>query len=109
LKRQSIFLKKPVVYFCGHVSREIKSVKVWLGNIQPVSALVTGIIIAFLNQAEYKPRIDYGYNGTSPSTSTYVDNKSCSACGRSVSLAASAGQRCPHCGVYWSTERRING
>jgi hypothetical protein len=34
-------LKKPVVYFCGHVSREIKSVKVWLGNIQPVSALVS--------------------------------------------------------------------
>ncbi|MGD0815318.1 MAG: hypothetical protein ABSA83_17105 [Verrucomicrobiota bacterium] len=33
-------------------------------------------------------------------------SKSCSGCGRQVSIAAHAGQRCPHCGVYWSSERQ---
>lgn len=70
---------------------------------------LAGIIIAFLKEAEYKSSADYGYAGGSPYTSTFLTSKSCSACGRSVSLSSSPGQRCPHCGAYWSTERRING
>jgi len=30
--------------------------------------------------------------------------KRCSNCGRTVSREAQAGERCPHCGVYWSYE-----
>jgi hypothetical protein len=33
--------------------------------------------------------------------------KKCSGCGRNVSLTSQAGQRCPHCGGYWSFERQI--
>jgi hypothetical protein len=32
--------------------------------------------------------------------------KSCSSCGREVSILSHAGERCPHCGVYWSSERQ---
>jgi len=38
-----------------------------------------------------------GYNSTV--------SKSCGTCGGAVSASAMAGGRCPHCGVYWSTER----
>lgn len=69
---------------------------------------LAGIIIAFLKEAEYKSRADYGYAGSGSYTSTFIANKSCSACGRSVSLSSAAGQRCPYCGAYWSTERRVN-
>jgi hypothetical protein len=46
------------------------------------------------------------YNSSSSygSYSTY-SSKSCSACGRPVSSFAHAGERCPHCGVYWGSER----
>ncbi len=30
---------------------------------------------------------------------TFLPDKTCSDCGKSVSLSASAGQNCPHCGV----------
>ncbi len=33
-------------------------------------------------------------------------SKHCSACGKIVSNSSRAGQRCPHCGAYWSTELR---
>lgn len=69
---------------------------------------LAGIIIALLKPAEYKPRTDYDYTSPNYPTSTYISQKTCSACGRSVSLSSSAGQRCPYCGVYWSTERRMN-
>jgi len=36
---------------------------------------------------------------------TSTISKSCGTCGKPVSVAAMAGGRCPHCGVYWSTER----
>ena len=32
--------------------------------------------------------------------------KSCSHCGREVSLSSRVGQQCPHCGAHWSAERR---
>lgn len=41
------------------------------------------------------------YSGGSSSYST-VD-KSCGRCGGSVSLAASAGESCPHCGAHWGS------
>lgn len=31
--------------------------------------------------------------------------KSCSGCGRSVSLSSRVGDKCPHCGATWSYER----
>lgn len=34
--------------------------------------------------------------------------KSCGACGKSVSSSSKVGDRCPHCGVKWGYERRIN-
>lgn len=43
-------------------------------------------------------------SSTSGSYSTYSASKSCSRCGRQVSLSSTAGQTCPHCGAYWSTE-----
>jgi hypothetical protein len=37
-------------------------------------------------------------------------SKSCSNCGRSVSLSSRAGDRCPHCGAIWGSEQqRFNG
>jgi len=32
----------------------------------------------------------------------YLQSKSCGGCGRTVSLSANAGDRCPHCGAYWA-------
>jgi len=34
--------------------------------------------------------------------------KNCGSCGKPVPLSSAAGQRCPHCGAYWSTERTVN-
>lgn len=45
-----------------------------------------------------------GSSSSYSSGSYYSSSKSCSACGKAVSLSASAGQSCPHCGAYWSTE-----
>jgi rubrerythrin len=39
---------------------------------------------------------------------TGYTSKKCSACGKEVSVAAAAGQRCPHCGAYWSYEQSLN-
>lgn len=36
--------------------------------------------------------------------SVYWEQKFCSACGREVPLSSHTGQRCPHCGAYWSYE-----
>lgn len=33
--------------------------------------------------------------------------KTCGRCHEPVSILATAGQRCPHCGVYWDYEREI--
>ena len=33
-----------------------------------------------------------------------MTSKTCGSCGGNVSLSASAGQHCPHCGVYWGVE-----
>jgi hypothetical protein len=68
---------------------------------------LSGLIIAFLGESQYKSRGGYSYSGGSSFGSPYLADKSCSACGRSVSLSSSAGQRCPHCGAYWSAEREI--
>lgn len=93
-----------VVILAGKLNRS----RIGWGIFSLLLPWAAGIIIAFLKEAEYKPKIDYSYTKPSYSGSTYVSQKTCSACGRSVSLSATAGQRCPHCGVYWSTERRMN-
>lgn len=36
-----------------------------------------------------------------------LSDKQCGRCGRSVSLSASAGDSCPHCGARWSYEKTI--
>lgn len=42
-----------------------------------------------------------GYSGNVSYTTT---SKSCGNCGRTVSVSATAGQRCPYCGAYWGRE-----
>ena len=75
---------------------------------------LAGFIITFLDENIYGSYKNYSYNGNEygyndsiSHTSTYLADKSCSACGRSVSLSSSAGQKCPYCGAYWSSERQI--
>ena len=92
------------VILAGKLNRS----KIGWGIFSLLFPWLAGIIIAFLKESEYKSRADYGYAGSGSYSSTFLANKSCSGCGRSVSLSSAAGQRCPHCGAYWSTERRIN-
>lgn len=72
-----------------------------------------GLILPFLYKAEPSTETSCSTTGGwSPSTSVYgggstLTDKQCSNCGRSVSLAAQAGQSCPHCGAYWGSERQI--
>ena len=33
--------------------------------------------------------------------------KSCSHCAREVPANSKAGEKCPHCGVYWSDEKEF--
>lgn len=40
---------------------------------------------------------------------TTVVRKTCSSCHKVVPPASRAGERCPHCGAYWSTERWEGG
>ena len=63
-------------------------------------------ILSFLDESEDD---DYSYPGGSSYGSssygnTYATDKSCTACGKGVPLSSAAGQHCPHCGVYWSSE-----
>ena len=46
----------------------------------------------------------YSYGGYGSSSSTHTVSKSCEACGKAVSINASVGDRCPHCGVIWERE-----
>ena len=57
-----------------------------------------GVILGFVAFLK-TPASSSGYG-------SYSISKNCSACGRPVSSAARAGQRCPHCGAYWSYERQ---
>lgn len=59
------------------------------------------IVLAFLDRASSPFRFKSSYTPMS-----YTMNKTCSQCGRSVSLISRAGQHCPHCGAYWSFERK---
>lgn len=60
--------------------------------------------------------LPYGTNPYQPDTSipvyeTYeytVEYKYCTKCNKKVSDSASVGDRCPHCGVYWSHDDRGN-
>ena len=48
--------------------------------------------------------VDKGWSlGSAPTPSSY-QQKTCSKCRKSIPLSAHAGQRCPHCGAYWSYE-----
>lgn len=38
---------------------------------------------------------------------TNLREKRCSHCGKTVSIASKAGEKCPHCGAYWSHEKKI--
>lgn len=57
-----------------------------------------GIVDSQGNELPYSPQ---GY------AEDTVISKSCGACGKSVSSGSQVGDRCPHCGVVWGTERRI--
>ncbi len=46
------------------------------------------------------------FSSASPGGGGFSVAKTCSRCGKSVSAAARAGQRCPHCGAYWSSEKQ---
>ncbi len=57
-----------------------------------------GIVDSRGNELPYSPEGTAGDN---------VVSKSCGACGKPVSVSSQVGDRCPHCGVVWGTERRI--
>lgn len=57
-----------------------------------------GIVDSRGNELPYSPQ---GYAGD------VVLSKSCGVCGKTVSSDSQVGDRCPHCGVVWGTERRI--
>lgn len=65
---------------------------------------ISCFILPFLDEAPYRSSSFFG--GSSYGGSYYADKK-CSACGKSVPLSSTSGQRCPHCGVYWSSESKI--
>ncbi len=44
----------------------------------------------------------------SPAGSDSFITKSCGSCGKPVALSSKVGDRCPHCGVIWGTERKTN-
>jgi competence protein ComGC len=44
----------------------------------------------------------------SPAGSGSFITKSCGACGKPVASSSKVGDRCPHCGVKWDSERRTN-
>lgn len=64
-------------------------------------------ILPFLNEAEERSYSKSSSYESGSYGSTYMSDKSCSACGKSVSLSSLAGQSCPHCGAYWGSEREI--
>jgi hypothetical protein len=41
------------------------------------------------------------------SASNVGESKVCGKCGKAVPISASAGQSCPHCDAYWSSENKI--
>jgi hypothetical protein len=65
-------------------------------------------ILPFLKWKEttYRPATSYNSSsyGNSSWGSGYYSDKTCSSCHKSVPTSSRAGQYCPHCGVYWSTE-----
>jgi hypothetical protein len=64
----------------------------WLWAIVSiVGPLVSFIIASSLPLSLFEP--DYS-----------LGRKECGQCGHPVQLGARAGQKCPHCGVYWSVE-----
>jgi hypothetical protein len=64
------------------------------------------IVLALLGRAA-KP---FKFEASAPRASSwggfgsYTRDKRCSRCGRSVPLTSHAGQSCPFCGAYWSSE-----
>jgi hypothetical protein len=61
------------------------------------------VILLILNKVCFK----YNFFATTFTNSGY-SSKSCSNCGRQVPYTSTAGQRCPYCGAYWSSEHIIN-
>lgn len=47
----------------------------------------------------------FAFGGKETQTITTTE-KTCSGCGKTVSISSSAGQNCPHCGGYWGSERK---
>ncbi|MBN1995972.1 hypothetical protein JW935_00385 [candidate division KSB1 bacterium] len=77
------------------------------GSLFPLAVIVICIL---LWKTAFKRNLAASFFDSLPSSSggggyTYTSAiKTCSRCGRSVPLSSHAGQSCPHCGAYWSTE-----
>jgi hypothetical protein len=60
------------------------------------------VILLMLNKTCFK----YNFFASDKTGYSYGFSKTCSNCGRQVPSSSAAGQRCPYCGAYWSTEHR---
>jgi len=117
-RQQNILYGKVIVSLLG-VSLIINTIIFVIKDaIQPASVLLAltsistliwwGMFITLLVYL-YKSRIKkpaIGYSTPSYTSGYNVTKKTCSACGREVPVTSQAGQRCPHCGIYWGTESK---
>lgn len=63
------------------------------------------LVLAWYFYEKVKKKMDLPTPMVTPARAGYgYAMKNCSRCGKQVSLASGAGQRCPHCGALWSTE-----
>ena len=90
------------VIICVMLAKRLKRTRIGWGIFGFFIPFIACFILPFLGEAKPRPAGSISFGG-----STYLSDKSCSACGKSVSLSSLAGQHCPHCGAYWGTEREI--
>jgi len=52
-------------------------------------------------------RTGFETNLLSGTGNMYSGRKTCSKCGKTVTMSARAGEHCPYCGAYWVSEKQI--
>lgn len=89
-----------VIYRICILAKSLNRSRLWwsLGFIFCIG--LPPLLLFFLKEAEHP------YTLPTSQSSSYM-NKTCSNCGRSVSLLSKAGDSCPYCKAYWSMERKF--
>jgi hypothetical protein len=125
LYQAAIFL---LFHFLYHFIRSIKIFSIFIsGAGQMVQfALIIFLIMCIVNLAEslnrtkvwwsigfpfsflllFLGKADHPFKLPSSNTYTSYGGKTCSRCGKAVSLSAKAGDVCPHCRAHWDFERK---